>query len=218
MLYYLQKIMNQNDAKGRSGSQAGFLFLGNQLTLDLLNTRPALTGKPTELLTDFRMLLQWFEEAGLLSRSETVALYRKWNGSSRAEVTLRTIRALRETLRMEVLRWEDGGKIRPAVVRQLNILMRRHPMRTRMAQLAKRLITQRWFEAREPEDLLAPLAQNAAELFSSVDRIRVRKCAHCVGHFRDTSKKGTRRWCSMKLCGNRFKVAAYAARQRRLPK
>jgi len=72
-------------------------------------------------------------------------------------------------------------------------------MRTRMAQLAKRLITQRWFEAGQPEDLLAPLAQNAAELFSNVDRTRVRKCAHCVGHFLDTSKKGTRRWCSMKL-------------------
>jgi predicted RNA-binding Zn ribbon-like protein len=27
-------------------------------------------------------------------------------------------------------------------------------------------------------------------------------------------KKGTRRWYSMKLCGNRFKVAAYADRQR----
>jgi predicted RNA-binding Zn ribbon-like protein len=210
--------MNQNNAKGGSGSPAGFLFLGNQLTLDLLNTHPALTGEPTELLTDFRMLLKWFEESGLLSRSETAALYRKWNGSVQAEVTLGTIRALRETLRMEVLRWERGGKIQRAVVQQLNILMARHPMRTRVAQLENHLITQTWFEAREPEDLLAPLAQSAAELFSAVDRTRVRKCAHCGGHFLDTSKKGTRRWCSMKLCGNRFKVAAYADRQRRLPK
>jgi predicted RNA-binding Zn ribbon-like protein len=36
-----------------------------------------------------------------------------------------------------------------------------------------------------------------------------------VLHFQDTSKKGTRRWCSMRLCGNRHKVAAYADRQRR---
>ena len=139
MLYYLQKIMNQNSAKGRSGSQGGFLFLGNQLMLDLLNTRPALTGEPTDLLTDFGMLLKWFEEAGLLSRSETTALYRKWNRSARAEVTLGTIRALRETLRMEVLRWERGGKIQHAVVQQLNALMAQHPMRTRMARLAGRL-------------------------------------------------------------------------------
>ncbi len=53
-----------------------------------------------------------------------------------------------------------------------------------------------------------------ATLFAHVDRARVRKCGQCVLHFHDTSKKGTRRWCSMRLCGNRVKVAAYAARQR----
>ena len=47
------------------------------------------------------------------------------------------------------------------------------------------------------------------------DRNRVRKCESCVLHFWDTSKKGSRRWCSMKLCGNRVKVAAYAARRRK---
>jgi predicted RNA-binding Zn ribbon-like protein len=71
-----------------------------------------------------------------------------------------------------------------------------------------------WFEAREPEDLLAPLAHSAAELFAGLGRSRVRKCAHCVAHFHDTSKKGARRWCSMQLCGNRPKVAAYAAPHR----
>src|SRR6516164_5368126 len=49
---------------------------------------------------------------------------------------------------------------------------------------------------------------------ASVDRTRVRKCGQCVLHFLDTSKKGTRRWCSMQLCGNRLKVAAYALRKR----
>jgi predicted RNA-binding Zn ribbon-like protein len=102
------------------------------------------------------------------------------------------------------------------VVRELNVLMALHPVRTRVVEQTGRLNTQTWFETREPEDLLAPLAQSAAELFGGVERTRVRKCAHCVGHFLDTSKKGTRRWCSMKLCGNRFKVAAYAARKRRL--
>ena len=72
-----------------------------------------------------------------------------------------------------------------------------------------------YFEPRQPEDLLTPLAHSAATLFAHVDRSRVRKCDQCVLYFHDTSKKGTRRWCSMQLCGNRRKVAAYAARQRR---
>jgi predicted RNA-binding Zn ribbon-like protein len=54
-----------------------------------------------------------------------------------------------------------------------------------------------------------------AQLFTTADRDRVRKCDRCVLLFQDTSKKGTRRWCSMQLCGNRLKVAAYAARKRR---
>ena len=33
-------------------------------------------------------------------------------------------------------------------------------------------------------------------------------------HFYETSKRGTRPSCRMHLRGNRFKVAAYAARQR----
>jgi predicted RNA-binding Zn ribbon-like protein len=72
-----------------------------------------------------------------------------------------------------------------------------------------------WFETAQPEDLLGPLAHAAATLFAETDRERVRKCGYCVLHFHDTSKKGTRRWCSMQLCGNRMKVAAYAARRRK---
>jgi predicted RNA-binding Zn ribbon-like protein len=71
-----------------------------------------------------------------------------------------------------------------------------------------------WFEPFQSEDLFAPLVHSAAKLFAEADRNRVRKCGKCVLHFYDTSKKGTRRWCSMQLCGNRLKVAAYAARQR----
>jgi predicted RNA-binding Zn ribbon-like protein len=44
---------------------------------------------------------------------------------------------------------------------------------------------------------------------------RVRKCEGCPVHFLDVSKKGSRRWCSMGLCGNKVKVAAYQQRQRK---
>ena len=206
--------MNQGKTKRKVNWEGGFLFLGNQLTLDLLNTRPAPSGEPIELLPDFSALLKWLQEAKLLSTSEAARLRSRWSKSARAEAALRTIQGLRETLRREILRWERGGDIRPTVVSELNRLMACHPMRSKLTARASGLEKQMWFEAREPEDLLAPLAHSAAALFTIVDRRRVRKCVHCVGHFHDTSKKGTRRWCSMKLCGNRFKVAAYAARKR----
>lgn len=45
---------------------------------------------------------------------------------------------------------------------------------------------------------------------------RVRRCGHpdCVLYFFDTSRNGTRRWCSMDACGNRAKAGRHYARAR----
>ena len=192
----------------------GFLFVGNQLALDFLNTRPVQNDEPLELLPDFKALLRWFHAAGLLTAREAANLQQRWGESKRAQRTLEAARELRERLRKEVLAWESGGAVHRSTVEELNRLMQEHPMRTRLKTTRGALSKEPWFDPRQPEDLLAPLAHGAATLFAEANRERVRKCAHCVLHFHDSSKKGTRRWCSMRLCGNRVKVAAYAARQR----
>ena len=193
----------------------GLLFLGNQLALDFVNTRPIQDRQAVELLPDFNAVLRWFQAADLLTAQQARNFQQQWENSSQAKQTVESLRALRERLRNEILAWEAGGKLHPTALEELNHLMAKHPMSTRLTTAAKGLKTQLYFEPRQPQDLLAPLAHSAAELFANVDRRRVRKCAHCVLHFHDTSKKGTRRWCSMQMCGNRQKVAAYAARQRR---
>lgn len=191
----------------------GFLFVGNELALDFLNTRPVLNGEATELLPDFAALVRWFQAAGMLNERQADALTRKWAGSPTGKRTVEDMRQWRERLRKQVIAWEDGASLHPAVVKELNQLMAEHPMRLRLSA-QKKHATELWFEPHQPEDLYAPLAHSVATLFAETDRSRVRKCGQCVLHFHDTSKKGTRRWCSMRLCGNRLKVAAYAARQR----
>jgi len=193
----------------------GFLFIGNQLALDFLNTRPVQNGEPSELLPDFSALLRWFQAADLLSSREVGSLQRQWAGSASARSTTEAMRQLREKLRKEILDWERTGSVQHSALDELNKLMAEHSMRTRLRTNGKSYLTELWFEPRQPEDLFAPLAHSAATLFATVDPKRVRKCAQCVLHFHDISKKGTRRWCSMQLCGNRLKVAAYAARRRR---
>jgi predicted RNA-binding Zn ribbon-like protein len=59
-----------------------------------------------------------------------------------------------------------------------------------------------------------PIVQGTAELLSETQTERLRKCESCVVHFFDTSKKGSRRWCSMNICGNKVKVATYQRRKR----
>jgi predicted RNA-binding Zn ribbon-like protein len=191
----------------------GFLFVGNHLALDFLNTRPVQDGEPMELLSDFGALLRWFHAAGLLSTQEMANL--QLQGESVAtRRTLEAMRQFREKLGKEVLAWEGGAHLHRSTVEELNQLMAAHPMLSKLQASGNVSSLELWFEPRQPEDLFAPVADSAAKLFASVDHNRVRKCGQCVLHFYDTSKKGTRRWCSMQLCGNRLKVAAYAARQR----
>lgn len=205
--------MNKAAAKPNSDWKDGFLFLGNHLALDLLNTRPVQNGKLIELLPDFSALLRWFRAAGLISSREVAVLHHRWAESARARRTLRALRDLREKLRKEILSWERGTAIHRGTIDSLNTLMAEHPMRTRLEANGGKSVTKQYFEPRRPENLFAPITHSAATLFSGLNRKRVRKCDQCVLHFHDTSKKGTRRWCSMQLCGNRLKVAAYAARR-----
>jgi predicted RNA-binding Zn ribbon-like protein len=198
----------------KSDWKDGFLFLGNQLALDFLNTCPVQNGEAVELLPDFDALLRWFQAADLVSSHEAASLRQQEESSALAQHVVEAMRELRERLRKEILSWERGGTVHHAATGELNRLMAEHPMLTRLKASGSTSTTELWFDPHRPEDLFAPVAHSAAMLFADVDRNRVRKCGQCVLHFYDTSKKGTRRWCSMQLCGNRLKVAAYAARQR----
>jgi len=206
--------MGVGKAANKSDWKDGFLFVGGELVLDFVNTRPVQDGEPTELLEDFGAVLRWFQAADLLNSQQAAALEHQWGGTTVAQRAIKDLEDLRERLREEILAWEGGRAIRRSTINELNGLMGVHPMLTRLTTNGTAYSTKLWFEVREPADLLAPLAHSAATLFAAGDRKRVRKCDNCVLHFHDTSKKGTRRWCSMQLCGNRFKVAAYAARQR----
>src|SRR5579859_7876661 len=102
---------------GRAGTihnsdwRDGFLFVGNQLTLDFLNTRPVQDGEPMELLPDFSALLRWFQAVELLSARDMTNLQKKWGKSARAQRIVEAVRELREKLRKETLAWEGGGAI-----------------------------------------------------------------------------------------------------------
>ena len=207
--------MARSKTKDASVWKDGFLFVGNHLALDFLNTQPVQDGEAMELLPDFASLLGWFQTAGLLSARDVEDLKRHWDQSAGARCTVEAIRGFREKLRKEVLEWEQGHTVHRSAIDELNRLMASYPMRARLRKRnGKELSTELYFNRHRPEDLFAPLAHAAATLFAHTNRDRVRKCDQCVLHFLDTSKKGTRRWCSMQLCGNRLKVAAYAGRRR----
>jgi predicted RNA-binding Zn ribbon-like protein len=75
-------------------------------------------------------------------------------------------------------------------------------------------------DGREPEprdvDVLNLYAADAVAVFGAGSE-RIHRCSadDCTVLYLDTTRSGTRRWCSMRRCGNRAKVRAHRARQLR---
>ena len=195
----------------------GFFFLGDHPALDFLNTKPLLKDHLQELLTDFAAMLRWFVAAGLLAKQSAERLKVEWHGSSRAHAALTKVLDFRESLRSTVLAIESSGRIPRRAIEEVNELLKQHLFSFQISGTGAKLTKKIAFPSATPEDLIGILANAAADLLCETDLSQIRKCETCVIHFQDTTKNHTRRWCSMQFCGNRAKVAAYAARNRQPP-
>ena len=68
--------------------------------------------------------------------------------------------------------------------------------------------------------MLWPVLRSAVDLLTSGELDRVKECPgldDCGWLFFDTSKNGSRRWCSMEGCGNRAKGRRHYQRTRAVP-
>jgi predicted RNA-binding Zn ribbon-like protein len=194
----------------------GFLFVANRPILDLLNTKPVLANRPTELLPDIRALERWLIASGIVASAKAKATLRSWRHSAEAAAFLEELVAFREKLRETVLRMEGGLAPTEAFLAEVNSRLTEHPLPALLRKREGRVIRETSLDLRRPADLWAPIIDATAEFLAETDLSRVRKCESCVIHFFDTSKKGSRRWCSMNICGNKLKVAAYQRRKRRV--
>jgi predicted RNA-binding Zn ribbon-like protein len=192
----------------------GFLFVANKPILDLLNTKPVLADRPTELLPDVRALERWLIASGMVTSPKTKAIVRNWRHSTEVTAFLEQLIAFRERLREAVVRIENGSSPTDVFLAQVNSLLLKHPRHTSLHKRDGKVIRETLFEPRKPTDLWAPIIDATADLLAETESSRIRKCESCVVHFFDTSKKGSRRWCSMNICGNKLKVAAYQRRKR----
>ncbi|SPT64261.1 CGNR zinc finger domain-containing protein [Actinomadura madurae] len=63
---------------------------------------------------------------------------------------------------------------------------------------------------------LSQVARAAIDLLGGAVPGTLKECGSgtCTRLYLDTSRRGTRRWCDMRECGNRAKAAAFRARQR----
>lgn len=180
-----------------------FLFLGERLAVDLLNTVLVLDGEVKDLLLEPSSAGAWAEAAGVLPHGAVPA-------------HARGLRAFREALRRGLVAWAATGVPSRAFVAVLNCRLARDPSVDELKLLARTVSVRRRGTAAAFDHLYGAVAHSAADLLLHGDPNRLRKCANpaCRLMFYDVSKAGRRRWCSMLTCGARAKSRAFRERRR----
>lgn len=174
---------------------------------------------PNEMLPSYADLLRFLEESGLLTRQQARALSK----TITPEVAAPVLDATRE-LREATAAVFYGSLERQRPQQQDLELLEKHFMsasRHRELQWGEDSQTPAglsWSWGRNASDPRLPVwtvALSVSDILLSPDMARVRTCAvdTCRWLFLDTSKNHTRRWCNMKVCGNRVKARRFQARR-----
>lgn len=201
----------------REARAAGsFLFIGNHLCLDFINTQMIVRGRLTDLLEGFSDLVAWLAQARVLDQAEARDGMRKWDDQKEGRAAFGQALVFRTTLRGMVERIVEGKPVPQSAVDAINGLLEK---RVGHAQLVRvRGGFERRFHSHEKDaiHLLTPIAESAGDLLCRADFSLIKKCQNpdCVLYFYDTTKNHARHWCSMGICGNRMKAAAHYRRIR----
>jgi predicted RNA-binding Zn ribbon-like protein len=173
---------------------------------------------PAEHLPTYGELIRFALQTGLLSEPEARPLRRE--AARRPGAATRALRkavALREALSRTFATLASG---RPPDAADLALLNASLPMALRELRVAASDRGFKWTwrgDPRELDRLLWPVARDAAVFLTSADLSRLRTCGNprCRWVFHDGTRSGTRRWCSMAVCGNRAKLHRFRQRRRR---
>ena len=169
---------------------------------------------PDERLATYEDLLEFLQASNLLSAQESRLLRSEKNQQSCLR-TLRRARALRERL-AEVFYALSLGSPAPQSLLALQPEFDAARKFLALSWTKDGHACWEWKLARtEVEWPVSILARAAESLLLSKEMGSVKQCAHatCRWLFLDLSKNHTRRWCDMKLCGNRVKASRFQARR-----
>lgn len=192
-------------------------LIGNTLCLDFANTLYGHSGNPIhEYLFSYDDLVVWGVHAGMLDPDTGERLLRA------AERQPRQVRSvfhraleLREAIYRIFAALALEIPIQNSDLAALNTDRTAALAHTRILASSGRFISD-WDDPLALDRVLWPVAISAGELLTSPDHTRVRQCSGetCDWLFVDTSRNHMRRWCQMRVCGNRAKARRFTRRHR----
>jgi predicted RNA-binding Zn ribbon-like protein len=198
-----------------------FQLIGGHPVLDLVNTldNRFVETRRVELLRTYADVLRFAHQSQILSGRQIALLGASARGSSAMRV-LRGVLELREAM-AELL---YAGNVGAHLKRDALELIEHHVIH---ADAHRELVAHRnrraspsgpsfaWaFPENRLELPLWVLSKSAEALLTTEDYSKVRACQreNCQWLFLDFSKNHSRRWCDMKICGNRAKAQRFHAK------
>ena len=204
-------------AVGVGTKQRVFELSGGHPALDLVNTldwRFRESG-PEELLNNYGDLVAFAEQTGLLSAADARKLMRNVPENKAAKV-VEAVRELRESAAEVLYAAVDGTRPSAAALRRVEACFSEAKEHQELRWNGEKLDWTLRHAASLPGSPLWLLSLSTAAFMTSEQMHLVRGCgnAECRWLFVDTSKNHTRRWCNMKICGNRMKARRFKAQLR----
>ncbi|AHX17214.1 MULTISPECIES: CGNR zinc finger domain-containing protein [Bacillus] len=184
-----------------------FPLISGNLSLDLVNTELVRRGQRYDLLITNEDVLEWLHVIKVNLPF--------WNEKTFIRIQERTnqvtssILEVREVLRKQFEAIADQQEISNDFITYLEKQIEKAPFTYKIIE--QQLVS---IPVGEIEDILASLiAFDALTLIAENKLIFLKRCSNpdCVLLFID--KSGKRKWCSMKICGNRKKVAKFQDRK-----
>lgn len=177
-----------------------FVFLGNELWLDFINTVLSERDQKVDLLTSKGDWQAWVTLAGLDPKGAA------------AQHPLHEVIHFRNVLTKAAEDLVSGLLPTANSIREVNSYLKKGSF----WEIFKDKEELKLREVPQSTDALSMVARSFAESMASPKAKLIRQCEanDCVLYFVDTSKSHKRRWCSMKMCGNRSKVSAFFKREK----
>jgi len=197
--------------------EPAFQLVAGHPVLDLVNTLDwrFRDNGAEELLSSYDDLLRFAAQSGLLTSKQIRGIVRNSSESEAADALV-SCRELREAAAEIFYAAVDDRTPAASQIKIVERCFKEAHERQRLAWSGTRLVWE-WPGSECGADLpVWMLAVSAARLMLSDDMRLIRACEKpdCRWLFVDTSKNHTRRWCDMKICGNRMKARRFKAQHK----
>lgn len=175
--------------------KSDFVFVGENLALDLINTEIVERSKPIDLLAQPEDAEVWWEEAQEYHGFLDTLIFKNVDFD---EVMLVGLKDFRLTLRSFFEEIIDTGQAQESMLHRLNEILRLGQLTLKYNADNQRFTASHYLKSGITESMLFPMALAAVNLLTQEDLTRLHKCHNelCVLLFYDTTKSATRKWCS----------------------